>query len=60
MLPEQKKKYLSAKTMVKMESNENNQGMLSTTKILNPLKVSGFPNHCLELKIGAPIWFCII
>lgn len=54
MLPGQKKIYLSADTIVEMESSKNNQGMLYTTKFLNTLKVPGLLDHYLKLKVGAP------
>ena len=54
MLPGDVKNYLSCDTL----SNSNDCGPFSDMEppeLLHSLKISGLPNHCLELKVGAPV-----
>ena len=54
MIPGDVKTYMSCDTL----SNSNDGGAFSDMKppeLLHSLKISGLPNHSLELKIGAPV-----
>jgi len=54
MIPGDVKTYMSCDTL----SNSNNCGAfrdMEPPELLHSLKISGLPNHCLELKVGAPI-----
>ena len=54
MLPGKVKSYLSCDTL----SNSNDCGLFSVMEppeLLHSLKISGLPNHCLDLKVGAPV-----
>ena len=54
MIPGDVKTYMSCDTL----SNFNECGAFSDIKpleLLHSLKISELPNHCLELKIGAPV-----
>ena len=54
MLPGDVKSYLSCDTI----SNANDCGPfgdMEPPELLHSLKISGLPNHCLDLKIGAPV-----
>ena len=54
MLPGDVKSYLNCDSL----SNANDYGPFSNMEppeLLCSLKISGFPNHCLDLKVGAPI-----
>jgi len=54
MLPGDVKSYLSCDTL----SNTNNYGRfndMEPLELLYSLKISGLPNHCSDLKVGAPV-----
>jgi len=54
MIPGDVKTYMSCDTI----SNSNDGGAFSDLEppeLLHSLKISGLPNHSLELKIGAPV-----
>jgi len=54
MIPGDVKAYMSCDTL----SNSNDGGTFSDMappELLHSLKISGLPNHSLELKIGAPV-----
>jgi len=54
MIPVDVKTYMSCDTL----SNSNNCGVFSdieSLELLHLLKISGLPNHCLKLKVGAPV-----
>ncbi|KAG8372417.1 hypothetical protein BUALT_Bualt12G0064000 [Buddleja alternifolia] len=53
-LPGEVRQFYSADTLCPGETSDRKQTM-NPPEILHSIKVSGIPNHCLELKEGAPI-----
>jgi len=54
MIPRDVKSYMSCDTLF----NSNDCGAFSDMEppeLLHSLKISGLPNHCLELKVGASV-----
>jgi len=47
--------YLSADSICKAASNNQNQDIMYPIEFLNSLKFPGIPNHKLRLKVGIPI-----
>ncbi|KAG8365946.1 hypothetical protein BUALT_Bualt17G0024800 [Buddleja alternifolia] len=56
MLPGEVRQFYSADTLCPGETSDLEQ-IMNPPKLLHSIKVSGIPNHCLELKEGAPIMF---
>ncbi|KAG8370301.1 hypothetical protein BUALT_Bualt14G0102700 [Buddleja alternifolia] len=54
MLPGEVRQFYSADTLCPGETSDCEQTM-NPPELLHSIKVSGIPNHCLELKEGAPI-----
>ncbi|KAL0385786.1 UNVERIFIED_CONTAM: ATP-dependent DNA helicase PIF1 [Sesamum radiatum] len=54
MLPGEIHQFCSADILCPGETSDHEQNM-NSPELLNSIKVSGIPNHCLELKKGAPI-----
>ena len=56
MIPRDVKTYMSCDTL----SNSNDGGAfndMEPPELLHSLKISGLPNHSLELKVGAPVYY---
>ncbi|KAL0327801.1 UNVERIFIED_CONTAM: hypothetical protein Sangu_1858100 [Sesamum angustifolium] len=54
MLPGEIHQFCSADTFVSWETSDHEQNM-NPPELLNSIKVSEIPHHCLELKKGAPV-----
>ncbi|KAG8366715.1 hypothetical protein BUALT_Bualt17G0108200 [Buddleja alternifolia] len=54
MLPGEVRQFCSADTLCPGEMTDHEQNM-NPPELLNSIKISGIPNHCLELKEGSPI-----
>ncbi|KAL2926083.1 N-acetylmannosamine kinase, partial [Bienertia sinuspersici] len=54
MLPGYVQSYYSSNTLARKGDGGFLEGMESI-ELLNSLNMSGLPNHCLDLKVGAPV-----
>ena len=55
LIPGSEVTYLSSDSPCEPEEKENAQAKSFTIEILNDIKCSGIPNHCVKLKVGVPI-----